>query len=211
MGRKKGKNTNPGTNKAAPPPAVLCIRCPDVKNAKDNKHQNNFATCSNKYPTQPTANTPAQKSANDLWWPFAEGGNNFTFATTEDCDQLLDFAKQAVAGNEEIQPHVMDSVFDIKDRESKREKFKEKAKYDDKQITKGSLEAALVRKAELKREKKEGRRQDHEVRVQREAALAEEAAKVESQAQEEFERQKAVLAEEMEALHLQARERLEQR
>ncbi|RMY71806.1 hypothetical protein D0863_04911 [Hortaea werneckii] len=211
MGRKKGKNTNTGTNKAAPPPAILCIRCPDVKNAKDNKHQNNFATCSNKYPTQPTANTPAQKSANDLWWPFAEGGNNFTFATTEDCDQLLDFAKQAVAGNEEIQPHVMDSVFDIKDRESKREKFKEKAKYDDKQITKGSLEAALIKKAELKREKKEGRRQDHEVRVQREAALAEEAAKVESQAQEEFERQKAVLAEEMEALHLQARERLEQR
>ncbi|OTA23725.1 hypothetical protein BTJ68_14024 [Hortaea werneckii EXF-2000] len=213
MARKKGKTANPSTNtnKAAPPPAVLCIRCPDVKNAKDNKHQTNFATCSNKYPTQPTANTPAQKSANDLWWPFAEGESNFTFATTEDCDQLLDFAKHAVAGNEEIQPHVMDSVFDMRDGESKREKFKEKAKYDDKQITKGSVEAALNRKAELKREKKEGRRQDHEVRVQREAALAEEAAKVESQAQEEFERQKAVLAEEMEALHLQARERLEQR
>ncbi|KAI7242394.1 hypothetical protein KC352_g14694, partial [Hortaea werneckii] len=204
---KKGKKSNPSTNRAALPPTVLCIRCPDVKNAKDNKHQNNFATCSNKYPTQPTADTTAQKSANDLWWPFAAGENNFTFATTEDCDQLLDFAKQAVAGNQEIQSHVMDSVFDIRDRELKREKFKEKAKYDDKQITKGSLEAALIRKAELKREKKEGRRQDHEVRVQREAALAEEAAKVELQAQKKDEQPSAALAEKTAKLKLQVHEK----
>ncbi|KAI7233300.1 hypothetical protein KC330_g5451 [Hortaea werneckii] len=193
MAPKKGKNTNPSTSKAALPPAVLCIRCPDVGTAKDNKHQNNFATCSNTYPTQSTANTTAQKSTNDLWWPFAKGENNFTFATTKDCDQLLNFAKQAVADNKDIQPHIMDSIYDIRDREMDREKFKKKAKYDGKEITKGSLEAALIRKAELKRERKEGRKQDHEIRERQKAALAEEEAKLELQAQQKGVEQKAAL------------------
>ncbi|KAI7155980.1 hypothetical protein KC349_g6588 [Hortaea werneckii] len=204
MAPKKGKNTNPSTNKAALPPVVLCIRCPDVGAAKDNRHQNNFANCSNKYPTQSTANTTAQKSANDLWWPFAEGENNFTFATIEDCDQLLDFAKQAVADNKDIQPHIMDSIYEIRDREREREKFKKKAKYDGKEITKGSLEAALVRKAELKRERKEGRKQDHEVRERRKAALAEEAAKLELQAQQKGAEQKAALVGDIGKLDLPA-------
>ncbi|KAI6842795.1 hypothetical protein KC340_g7368 [Hortaea werneckii] len=211
MAPKKGKTTNPSTNKAALPPAVLCIRCPDVEAAKDKKHQNNFATCSNKYPTQSTANTTAQKSVDDLWWPFAEGGNNFTFATTEECDQLLDFAKQAVADAKGIQPSVMESVPEIKQREKALKEFRKEKEYDGKEITKGSLEAALIRKAELKREKKEGRKQDHEARERLKAAEAAEAAKVALQGQEESERQKAVLAEELEALHLQAVERLEQR
>ncbi|GAB1728399.1 hypothetical protein NU195Hw_g1702t1 [Hortaea werneckii] len=206
MAPKKGKKSNPSTNKAAPPPAVLCIRCPDVKNAKDNKHQNNFATCSNKYPTQPTSNTPVQKSANDLWWPFAAGENNFTFATTEDCDQLLDFAKQAVADAQDIQPSIMESVPEIKKRERALEEFRKGQEYYGKQITKGSLEAALIRKAELKREKKEGRRQDHEIRVQREAALAEEAVKVELQARKKDEQPSAALAEKTAKLKLQTHE-----
>ncbi|RMY25585.1 hypothetical protein D0867_00630 [Hortaea werneckii] len=204
MAPKKGKNTKPSTSKAALPPAVLCIRCPDVGAAKDDRHQNNFANCSNKYPTQSTANTTAQKSANDLWWPFAKGDNNFTFATIEDCDQLLDFAKQAVADNKDIQPHIMDSIYEIRDREMDREKFKKKAKYDGKEITKGSLEAALIRKAELKRERKEGRKQDHEIRERQKAALAEEEAKHELQAQQKDVERKAALVGDMGKLNLQA-------
>ncbi|KAI6794376.1 hypothetical protein KC361_g5639 [Hortaea werneckii] len=211
MAPKKGQITNPSTNKAALPPAVLCIRCPDVEAAKDNRHQNNFANCSNKYPTQSNANTTAQKSVDELWWPFAEGGNNFTFATTEECDQLLDFAKHAVADAKAIQPSFMESVPEIKQRGNALKEFRKEKKYDGKEITKGSLEAALIRKAELKREKKEGRKQDHEARERQKAAEAEEAVKVALQSQEESERQKAVLAEELEALHLQAVERREQR
>ncbi|KAI7380752.1 hypothetical protein KC328_g12615 [Hortaea werneckii] len=211
MAPKKGKNTNSSTSKAALSPAALCIRCPNVGAAKDNRHQNNFANCSNKYPTQSTANTTAQKSANELWWPFAEGENNFTFATTEDCDQLLDFAKQAVADAKDIQPTIMESVPEIKQREKALKEVRKEKEYDGKEITKGSLEAALIRKAELKRKRKEGRKQDHEIRERQKAAMAEEAAKLELQDQQKDEQQKAILAEEMEALHLQARERLEQR
>ncbi|KAI7552892.1 hypothetical protein KC331_g1590 [Hortaea werneckii] len=195
MAPKKGKNTNPSTNKAALPPVVLCIRCPDVGAAKDNRHQNNFANCSNQYPTQSTANTTAQKTANDLWWPFAEGENNFTFIAIEDCDQLLDFAKQAVAGNKDIQPHIMDSIYEIRDREIDREKFKKKAKYDGKEITKGSLEAALIRKAELKRERKEGRKQDHEIRARQKAALVGDMGKLNLQAHGKAGQGKAALVE----------------
>ncbi|KAI7364317.1 hypothetical protein KC336_g21494, partial [Hortaea werneckii] len=211
MAPKKGQITHLSTNKAALPPAILCIRCPDVEAAKDNRHQNNFANCSSKYPTQSTANPTAQRSVDELWWPFAEGGNHFSFATTEDCDQLLDFAKQAVADAKGIQPSIMESVPEIKQRENALKEFRKEKKFDGKEITKVSLEAALIREAELKREKKEGRKQDHEARERQKAAEAEEAAKVALQSQEESERQKAVLAEELEALHLQAVERREQR
>lgn len=147
---KKGANISKGLKNLPP----LCIRCPNPDVAATNNHQNDFTKCHAAYLTIAVGNQPAPNTASDFWWGFTDGPNTLTTLFNEDtCNNLLNHARALIDNNDKLKPAFMLTEQEERDRITGSIKAKQAATFDNKIITKGMLEAALTKLAELKVQK----------------------------------------------------------